>query len=211
MKEHPIVFNNEMVQAILDGRKTQTRIIIRPQPYETEMCPVMVCEDVQSPSGYTFASDRFDDRHIRAKYQVGDKLWVRERINNGLQACNFYYHADNKGVGNHIYKQLCDYGWTLKKVIPNNRMPKWATRIWLEIINIRVERVQDIDNNWDDCLREGAVPKDMAICDCNGTHQKALWMFKELWDSLNAKRGCGWDENLWVWVIEFKRIQPKSI
>jgi len=212
-RERPIVMCGESVRGILEGRKTQTRRIVTPQPYETEMCPVIVCVDVQSPSGYTFASDRFDDRPIKAKCKVDDRLWVRENIwlhkqHNLVGDKNKvarYYDADMSQAQKEKGRWLRNwYDFRTSRF-----MPKWAARIWLQITNIRVERLQeikffDIRAEGFDCP-EHDFPGGMCVSECRFLRNA----FSEYWDFLNAKRGFGWDINPWVWVIEFERIDAR--
>lgn len=199
-KELPLLCHTDMVKAILDGRKTVTRRVIDFKK---------IAKQSGCTKGRLFYSKTFkswavegngaaDICLVNARYQKGDLLYVRERINNGLQSCNFYYHADNKGVGNEIYKRLCDYGWTLKKVIPSIHMPKWATRLWLEVLDVRAERLQEISIS--DLRAEGLV---FGV----GATNQGYIQWKELWNKLNAKRGYSWESNPWVWRYEFKRIQ----
>ena len=135
---------------------------------------------------------------------------MRERINNGLQACNFYYHADNKVVGNRTYKALYDYGWTYKKIIPSIHMPKWAARVWLEVTGVRFEMVQDISEK--DATKEGAKLRwahEIQSVQGNDYFYRltARIQFKKLWDSINEKRGYGWCKNPWVFMYSFRRIE----
>ena len=90
-------------------------------------------------------------------------------------------------------------------------MPREAARIFLRVTDVRVERVNEVSNT--DCIREGINNECCRVCVHTGGsgcyHCNALWtQFRELWDSLNAKRGYGWDTNPWVWVIEFKKVTP---
>lgn len=202
VKDKPIIMTGESVSAIIDGRKTQTRRVIRPQP-ESKIIYFTQNKD----DGFHDYKNRF-----HCPYGVvGDRLWVRERIDNGLQACNFYYHADNKGVGQNNYNWILARGWKFKRVIPSVFMPKILARIWLEITNIRVEKVQDISQ--EDIEAEGlwhtSAEYRHEICvwrNCvEAIHSTRVKYFRQLWDSLNAKRGYDWSENPFVWVIEFKR------
>lgn len=174
MKERPIIFNGEMVRAILDGRKTQTRRVIKPQPDGPWAAPGRT----MCPYG-----------------QPGDRLWVRETWahvpRTAYGSLGMQDPSDEDMAA--IYRATFDRsppgtGWK-----PSIYMPKWAARIWLEIINVRVERVQEITN-------EGALAEGVE------EHQiPHTWMFRELWDSINAKRGYSWDSNPSIWVVEFRR------
>ena len=183
MKERPILFSGEMVQAILDGRKTQTRRVIKPQP------------GIAPGIGPVWKGSDYCKEWIReCPYGIhGDRLWVRETwasFKGGV-----YYRAE--GSNNARIEETV--GWR-----PSIFMPKIISRIWLEITDIRVERVQEISPQ--DVCREGIRPTipggfEIDECDWIGAQQ-----FKPLWDSINAKRGYGWDMNPWVWVISFRRI-----
>ena len=205
MAEHPIIFSTEMVRAILDGRKTQTRRIIRPQP---------IVFDKAGQPDYAIMTDP------KKKWLVGDRLWVREAWcyakMSGYDARDdggeIWYRATDSGV--------CEGPWK-----PSIHMFRKYARIFLEITNIRVERVQDISE--EDAEAEGITDDELSytclydcanrscdkidgktLCDIYHTEEDC-WQteaFGMLWDSLNAKRGYGWDKNPWVWVIEFKRV-----
>lgn len=173
MKERPILFSGEMVRAILDGRKTQTRRVIKPQgePYTIEDVDVLKC-----PYGIP-----------------GDRLWVRETFAD-LRGMGFghkwAYRADTP-EGSESDRIRIGYGVRWK---PSIHMPRWASRITLEITDIRVERVQDI--TYIDAKAEG-VEYEKGYTDPREA-------FATLWNSINAKRDYGWAMNPWVWIIEFK-------
>ena len=180
MAEHPILFKPEMIRAVLDGRKTQTRRVIKPQPSVGSYKGWRVSE------GIWRNTQSFPGRRWKCPYgQVGDRLWVRETFYDRGFHHGITYRADwNNGSSPFVKK------WT-----PSIHMPKWATRIWLEITGIRVERVQDI--KLDECYAEGII---RDAC------KNPFYQFQVLWDSINAKRGYSWETNPWVWVIEFKRV-----
>jgi len=205
MKERPILFSGEMVRAILDGRKTMTRRVIKPQP------PISwdVCEPVEHTSGvFCFYRSSDTDFHGYKKCpygQHGDRLWVKEtwsqfaprpKPGDGVpeNAC-IDYRADYSASA--LRRGLDSDGDPYKPPSwrPLIHMPRWASRINLEVVSVRVERVQDISE--DDARAEGIS---------NPLGSLALNIFPSLWDSINLKRGYGWDTNPWVWVIEFKRL-----
>ena len=221
MKEHPILFSGPMVKAILDGRKSQARRVVRPQPNETKAAKYQVIKVADYFTGCPQAGLAYywsnqgcwnSSESFKCRYQVGDKPWVQEIWGVApcynelrpselcLTARQVSWKADDGTVGADTYHRNVDK-WRLPV-----HMPKWAARIWLEITGIRVERVQDIDNDWEDCLKEGVVGKNEACCEVNGLHIKVLWKFRDHWNSLNKKRGFGYDENPWVYIIEFKKI-----
>jgi len=194
MKEHPILFSGEMVQAIQEGRKTQTRRVIKPQPNTLWDAAKFIGED-----GFRFYCHI--DPHIFVDWkcpygQSGDGLWVREAwrpidedrpVNRLMAGDTIYYRADYVG-------EALGGKWR-----PSIHMPRWASRINLEIVNIRVERVQEIHPM--DCIAEGATDWDNLLS--LDTH---ILRFHNLWDKINLKRGYGWEVNPWVWIIEFKAL-----
>ena len=203
--EHPILFSGEMVRPILDGRKTQTRRIIKPQPiinkhdrvvYWNENTRKVINEDLGEPIGEWRSIAK-----LFGKYKVGDRLWVRETW--------LLYNHMGTFMGN-IPKQPPEdlsVGYKADGLDKEDlfswrspiHIPKWAARIWLEITGIRVERVQEITVL--DAQAEGVIKKETTACNLT------IDMFQRFWDSLNAKRGFGWDKNPWVWCISFKRTQ----
>ncbi len=198
-KERPILFNSEMVRAILDGRKIQTRRVIKPQP----RLPL-----VKTYGGYwrnDYSVELLDQADASQKWncpygKIGDRLWVRETFRP--YSCG--YDSKTKSPVEYkaaMFNSQSDINWKSSRY-----MPKWAARIWLEITGIRVERVQDIDAV--EAEAEGMRrPKRL----CPDRHDEyILERFQRLWDSINTKRGFGWDENPWVWVIEFKRIEDSN-
>jgi len=219
MNDRPIIFSAKSVRAILDGRKTQTRRVIKPQP------PVIwdICKPIVHKDGHIiswcFMNSKDPDYHgypKKPKYKVGDLLWVRETFRYGRFAlgCGGYaYGVEYKTGGIKFTKKARKYAKQRQNKDKNKQharwrspifMPKWAARIWLEITNIRVERVQDISE--EEVQKEG-WPRDQEMMPLINTDYKAKRWFQALWDSLNAERGFGWYKNPRVWVIEFKRIQ----
>lgn len=181
----PILFNMEMVRAILDGRKSCTRRIIKPQPqgyFEVSEEPLHIY-DTDGKQG-----------KITPPYQPGDILYVRE---TWKQAPNGYYYYEDW--------QRDDIA-DITKWKPSIHMPKEATRIWLKVTDVRVERLQDMGKM--DAVKEGI---DTRLC-INLKH--ALAKFKKLWNSTIKKSDLdcyGWNANPWVWVIEFERCEkPKG-
>lgn len=191
MSEKPILFSGPMVRAILEGRKTQTRRVVKPQPDGQLEC--VIRHEVSGRACWMVpgADQRAKDFRFHTSYEVGTKLWVRETWADNIPGCpnGITYKADHintKGDG-----PANPIKWR-----PSIHMPKAAARIWLEVIGVRVERLQEI--TYDDCLREG-----MWNC---GTDVNTLAAFQDLWQNLNAKRGFGWSANPYVWVYELKRV-----
>lgn len=222
MKERPILFNGEMVRAILDGRKSQTRRVINPQGAIIE--PVgdvfRIC-NLNNKSLITMKED------IKCPYgQPGDRLWVRETFSEAFK-------RDEPASNGCVYKSdylkptQLDPGFSDHNTWkPSIHMPRWASRINLEITNVRVERVQDISEgdaesegtpNIIPCLNDECDPEE-GCCACDHTGKVRVGFglisykecFQSLWNSINEKRGFGWDLNPWVWVIEFKRIENED-
>ena len=201
----PILFSTPMVQAILDGRKTQTRRVIKiddaPENWNISIAGTSIVRtepyDVKLP-----------------RYAAGDILWVRETFfcepctedcagRNDENECPF------NRVGNKCYGYKTQYAGGRcdgVKWRPSIHMPREAARIFLRVKTVRVERLQDITpkDAWDEGCRIGnSFPWEEHIPELQQQCRDIL--FIQLWDSLNAKRGYGWDANPWVWVIEFER------
>lgn len=187
MKERPILFSTPMVQAILEGRKTMTRRVVKPQPINSDYWTA------QSNAFYPNTNSA-EPKILRCPHgQVGDRLWCKET-----------YSLTDLGV---IYKANMDdadmrlFGSTNRKWKPSIFMPRKFSRITLEITNIRVERLQDITEK--DAIKEGVPPfspNGMAVSSTIPRKQ-----FCVLWNSINSDRGYSWESNPWVWVIEFVR------
>lgn len=197
MKEHPFIFSAPMVRAILDGRKSQTRRIVKPK-YEIGMWDW----DPKDKSYGPFIADEYGDYHKVTDYapwQPGDKLWVRETF-----AMISDWTVVDPDVGmpdGYIYR--ADWEWAEHpKWKPAIHMPRAASRITLEVVNVRAERVQDISAG--DARAEG-IPEPYVASE-TGYETEMRGQFRDLWDSLNAKKGYGWNNNPWVWVIEFRRV-----
>ena len=188
MKERPILFSGPMVKAILEGRKTQTRRVLKPQPPSIK--GQQVWPNKNGDWSYWIDGSFWQD--VKCFYGVpGNRLWVRETFAKNIPWCphGLTYrvdHIDARGDGPAHPIKWC----------PSIFMSRWASRITLEITGIRVERVQDISD--DDAKAEGVM--DIGI-KARGGYRSG---FADLWDSTNAKRGLGWEQNPWVWVIEFK-------
>lgn len=201
MKEKPILFNSEMVRAILDGRKTQTRRIVKVQPPEGFNYPIF---DNTRGCWMDIPDDSFGDcwpeEPMLMPYQVGDRLWVRETVTRSGGSVK--YVADG-----HVTHKPWNWDWK-RDLIPSIHMPRWASRITLEVVAVRVERLQDISE--DDACAEGAQHLNRPGIDVdidgdvwNGAYYRA---FKRLWNTINGKR-APWASNPWVWVVEFKKVK----
>jgi len=206
MKERPIIFSGEMMRAILDGKKTQTRRVIKPQPDYAILKEGTELEAHKCPQLASVHSGRKEWGLYRVPFhgrdvpcfsfdcpygKPGDRLWCKETFVR--QYTGFDYGIIYKADGIKISE---DMKWS-----PSIYMPRWASRIILEITGIRVERIQDITE--EDAKAEGCEIGHGLTDDSPFFAREA---FQKLWDSINAKRGYGWYENPWVWVIEFKVI-----
>ena len=205
MKERPILFSGPMVRAILEGRKTMTRRVVK--EWFLMDCPNYFDEN---NSAMNKPPHRHDDGEWYYETQTevdstlhcqlvcpygrpGDRLWVRETMYYG-GFDNFYFKADNKGVGQDRFNRLHALGKDRQgKVIPSIHMPRWASRITLEITEVRVERLKDI--SVEDCRREGVE-----------SNVSSLIEFHDLWNKINGKK-YPWSSNPWVWVIAFKPVE----
>lgn len=205
MKEYPILLTTEMVKATLDGRKTHTRRIsgkqlrdINKNPHWYDSVKEM-CVNKKGKTIFAFKKkehwiDNKNDYATKVDYadcpygKIGDRLWVRE---------TFSISDDGEGRPMVVYKTT-DKKSDIDKWKPSIFMPRNASRITLEITDIRVERVQDISIV--DCINEG-ISEDFL--------NSAILQFKILWDSINLKRGYGWNSNPKVRVIEFKQLEAK--
>lgn len=222
VKEKPILFSGPMIRAILEGQKTQTRRII--DKCTADAIRFFGCEDCgefdaviefssegHSGEGWYIGCGEYPEEgsyFTKCPYgQPGDHLWVRETgmkppfittkmLRDGADTWPKYIYLEDETCFD--IEQWKEWGW---KVTPSIHMPRWASRVTLEITNIRVERVQDISIK--DSVAEGVPCQELGITD----DELCRAQFADIWDSLNKKRdGCGWDKNPWVWVIEFKRI-----
>lgn len=207
MAEKPIIFSTEMVQAILDGRKTMTRRVVKPQGITcykgsyrkpctqnyilNTAANSLYCGECGNIVEYSLEGKDYC-RTIDCPYQPGDLLWVRETW-AGLPP----FHNLHPEIERYIYK--ADGDATPLKWKSPRFMPKAAARIWLEVTSVRVERLQEITA--EDIRSEGLTSMAVHCLD----YEIAVVEYQLLWDSINAKRGHGWDTNPWVWVIEFER------
>jgi hypothetical protein len=194
----PILFSAEMVRAIQDLRKTQTRRIVKPQPSSGIRKSVFVKSGLEDGHG----------REIKPRYQPGDILWVRE---TWLKADDGYCYKADIEVPSESEDLRKAYGYKWR---PSIFMPREAARIFLRVTNVRVERLHDITEN--DARNEGVKDpydyQEPSYYDQPRVRGMEInkSAFVGLWDSLNAKRGYGWDTNPWVWVYEFEKISKEE-
>lgn len=189
MRERPRIFNGPMVQAILEDRKTQTRR------------PIKGLDGSQWELNLLKAG-RWREA-ILCPWEVGDRLWVRETWfsdESDLQYARTK-HEDVMSLSPIYYKADEVDPYIFPKWRPSIFMPRWASRVTLDILDLRVERLQEISEEDAEC--EGM--------DSHCPEDKMTWatpreQFIKFWDSLYVKKGFGWNENPWVWVIEFRRL-----
>ena len=212
----PILFNTEMVRASLDGRKSCTRRIVKPQQLIgmlPDKCKNGAPEEFLKEKKLMFKPycDMTDIELIntayKAPYQPGDILYVRETWCDDRQ----FTHEDTPGRYFYKASESDDF---ISKWRPSIHMPKEAARIWLKVKDVRVERLQDITD--EDCEKEGLenyCKKCHALfsnCDTCLNDGGIKEDFKELWNSTIKKSDIGrygWDANPYVWVIEFERCE----
>lgn len=215
VRERPILFSGPMVRAILEGRKTMTRRVLR-NPDDG----VSTTMEDGAPLGCDDSG--FWHRRPCPYGAVGGRLWVREAFSyaatsgydapddgrwtpDGHAPCPVWYRATDEGQA--------DGPWR-----PSIHMPRWASRLTLEITEVRVERLQEISQV--DAACEGVEPE-VYEYDTGGQDPSGRWLtdtvvdytspFAALWDSLNAERGFGWDTNPWCWVVGFRVLEVPHV
>lgn len=229
MKERPILFSSEMVKAILNDTKTITRRAVKKDIVNQFDIDVdeTIAAFVEQDTG-----DSYNPINICPYGNVGDRLWVREtwaveesldaKPPRGFSAWPVWFKANNayccnaNGFPNHGFHNP---NATKGKWRPSIFMPRWASRITLEITDIKVEQLQDI-------TEEDAIAEGIHLCAgideegyAHGYHwgpvsdtellfNSATSAYRKLWDSINGRKPSkAWDDNPWVWVIEFKEVK----
>ncbi len=239
-RTRPILFNSDMVRAILDGTKTQTRRIVKLPKSRGEWEPTSFGgpgTHIGSPSGPEAPEsvgvwNTTTGLHIAALYQPGDRLYVRETW--GLVSMVNLFRAepphdevvyragrlvrDSKDAPPDYSVENWPQRWSDDRLPddskwrPSIHMPRWASRITLEVMGVRVERVHDMTD--EDAIAEGvmSVGGGRYWLGAEGLTPRAtpLSAFQDLWDSINAKRGFPWVSKTWVWVVEFKRVEAPN-
>ena len=213
----PILFNTEMIQAILDGRKTCTRRLVKFLPGENPQWTGY------EKDGLMLYNGRNEPCIYNSPYHIGDILYVRETWTNDKfifgngAASEYRYKADKNSF-------LDTAGTELKiRWKPSIHMPKEAARIWLKITNIRVERLHDITNDeaikegaeGEECYHAGAGPFGCTDCMNTGWIEPPVVNFVQIWESTLTKTDkhlYSWDANPYVYVIDFERInKPETV
>lgn len=202
----PILFNTEMVKAILARRKTVTRRLIKPQPHNVLYDGILQQGEIEDGDVLLTLNKDNKTEMLIPPYQAGDALYVRETwckgsLNGGVE--QYFYKADD----NDFHCQ-----WR-----PSIHMPKGAARIFLRVTEVMVERLQDITTQ--QTIKEGFMGEPChCFCGCtdccgSGWLEPPIVGFVETWDSIIKKSDLakyGWDANPWVWVIEFERISKEE-
>ncbi|EDZ4569897.1 hypothetical protein GVS27_21420 [Salmonella enterica] len=208
MKECGMIFNAEMVNAILSGRKTQTRRVLATDQDAVKFCPEW---DVNGKQIFIVLGEK-DHTGMNPVItaipchfgQPGDRIWVRETFRVHSRATDVATLVYRASVRNSWTEQthrvpvaVCNKPATPEKWTPSIHMPRWASRITLEITDVRVERLNSISDS--DASKEGCCIADMESGDCLSD------VFARLWTSIYGDDS--WQANPWVWVIEFKRVE----
>ncbi len=195
MKYRPMLFSAPMVRALLDGSKTQTRRVV-----SAKHLPFI--ENISTH----FLSENWEKRPL-PHGKTGDRIWVREAYRAGKEFDDWKpsWLEPSCGIWHEAHGPAPEW---MGKLRPSMFMPRWASRITLEITGVKVERLHDIDEA--DAIAEG-ISKTPAgfwstygLSSADGTYS-ARYSYRCLWESINGPDS--WTENPWVWAISFKRIQ----
>lgn len=237
MRERPILFSAPMVRAILAGTKTQTRRVVKRIPWRAGVNPdFSQARPFHNAGEWRIAGSEEMTSGFRCPYgQPGDRLWVRETWAVRLYASDppqegcgdwhVYYEADG-------FHELRPEAGAVKigrgavgRLRPSIHMPRWASRITLEVTGVRVERLHDITEA--DAIAEGVDPSpgirgddDLMVQQVMSAHSDMdkpmmpapVARYVLLWDSINGKQPgvTNWNANPWVWVIEFRRVTAEA-
>ncbi|HIE8539004.1 TPA: hypothetical protein ACXPXP_003271 [Klebsiella pneumoniae] len=200
ISERGMIFNAEMVRALLDGRKTQTRRPIKWK--QTRFTEIGEREDGSKWPWSEDAEHACDFWHPCPFGAVGDRIWVREAFrvhSRATDVATLVYKASERNSWTEQTRRVpvavCNKPATPEKWTPSLHMPRWASRILLEITGVRVERLRSMSQ--DDARAEGVIA-------ASGPMEAGL-AFREQWDSIYGEES--WKANPWVWVIEFKRVE----
>ena len=225
-KERPILVSGRLIRPILTGHKTQTRRLINPKiaEYFGEGAAVAMTDGHTGPGWYMWSGEYPDEgsSFLRCPFGVpGDRLWVRETwrpvdwngdgsrvvvaydaTNGSEQICAAPSGFDFKAWAEREQRRIDNAPMACAPERPSIHMPRWASRISLEVVDVRVQRVQEISE--EDARAEGAP----AIPRLDGSDPRYYRQsFAALWDSL-APAGQEWADNPWVWAVTFKRVTP---
>lgn len=225
MSERPILMNTDMVRAILEGRKTVTRRVVKlkygnthltmkTDKYGTRLVEIQNEEPgvttVKNPDGTT-THRLLAYIEKEPPYKPGDILWVRETWCESMGQAGKYFYRAYAGPRD----EMKEYAYSFNRWRPSIHMPRKAARIFLRVTDVRVERLQSINSQG--AYDEGAVKKPHFICYggelCLALHGRYRDDFAAVWDNTirPADRAAyGWEANPWVWVISFERISEEG-
>jgi hypothetical protein len=244
MRERPIIFSSEMVKALLAGRKTQIRRVVsirntdyyedKSINYNNEITGIFPHKNqglywTFCLSWSVVGIEHSDATNIPCPYgQPGDRLWVRETLIRHKEAKDMpdtiTYLSDltpviGQSAPRPPYLHRAVWEWGERRKLPSIFMPRWASRLDLEIVNVRPERLQDISE--ENAKAEGIkghtehgggshsnpITIYPAFPEKDGGFLSPRDAYEALWDSINAKRGYPWSDNPWVWVVEFEVLR----
>lgn len=218
VKTRPIIFGADSIRAILEGRKTQTRRVIQPQPRPTHYKPCQGCKEDGTVVWHFFNEYLSADTDARmCPYgKRRERLWVREAhafvadefgLSSGVAFRDDWIEwlSDDALLdGQTVYNASNPDAWKWRSPI---FMPRWASRITLELTDVRVERLDEIDEA--DAIAEGVDVVGELLTKRERADER-INQYCWAWDELNAKRGFGWDVNPWVWVLSFKKVEDAA-
>ncbi len=198
MTEHGILFTPENYDKVASGVKVQTRRIVKPQPSGKHEGVYADLYNKGPEWAFWLPDNRMTEpRTWKCPFgTVGDRLYVKEGLEKRM-GHNIQYRRDKK--------HLSPYGWQWQRpTLSPLHMPKWAARLWLEITEVRVERLQDCSS--DDAIAEGANDFEGECPLRDKRLTKSQLQYAALWESINGPGS--WDLNSWVWVLSFRKVQP---
>jgi hypothetical protein len=203
-----------MIRALLAGQKTQTRRVVNPLCRDLPIVsferwgieyPKLKLTDWQYERGNPLWISTETDGTTRQWHcpygEPGGRLWVRESMRTDSDG-TWLYSADNEPVGCDMEDDYLMIAWVMGKQTehcPSIHMPRWASRITLDVIGVHVQRLQNISEA--DAIAEGI---DWAAC--GHAYASTIGAFADLWDGINAKRGYSFESDPWVWRVEFRKV-----
>lgn len=228
MRERPILFSAPMVRAILDGHKTVTRrvaklncagrVALRGRQWHVDDPNAFLACPYGVPGDRLWVRETSRAHELTDAEARDDTFGIMEResmetppfgLDGVLYAAdNHFRPIENTLSASDLWAAMHCYRGKRGATVPGTHMPRWASRITLEVVSVRVERLQELSGRCLDFEAEGITIDPMDPFPYTNSASKLESAFRQLWDSLNAKRGYGWDANPLVWRIEFKRIAP---
>jgi hypothetical protein len=219
MKERPILFSAPMVRAILAGTKTQTRRVVKAKhlPWlDNSVLNFLDGKWNQRPLPYGQPGDRLWVRETSRAHEIttkeaeADTFGLIDRMGLEVAPCgldgvvyaadNAFRQIDNSQEASERWMKMRAYRGARGATVPGIHMPRWASRITLEVTGVRVERLQDISEA--DAIAEGCTSK---LAEESPALDDSRNEYRALWESINGPGS--WDANPWVWVVEFKRVE----